>query len=358
MIHGWHPVHTQSNLSSGPRPLGLDSATLFIYFPDVNKLLIGLVSALVATNQPAAISNLVFNQTGASVEMADPNDPVEQEFLGVMEEDDAAQNEVDKWIRDNNEFARHGAGVPAEELNKRILERLNSVRKAYDDFIERHPNHARARIAYASFLDDIGDEEGSFKQMYRARELDPNNPAVWNNLANYYGHNGDPKKAFEYYARAIDLNPKEPIYFENLGTTVFLFRVDAKEFYNINEQQVFDKAMDLYNHALALNPDSFVLATFVAQSYYGIKPMRTNDALQAWTNALNIAHNEVEREGTFVHLARTKMLAGRYDEAMSDINLVTNENFTALKERVERAIRQRMEDANQTNTISTDVETQ
>jgi tetratricopeptide (TPR) repeat protein len=324
----------------------------------VNNLLIGLLGALMATNQPAAISNLVYKQTGASVEIADPNDPVEQEFIKVMEADDAAQEEVDTWIRNNNEFAKQGAGTPDAELNQRILKRFDSVRKAYDDFIQRHPKHARAHIAYASFLGDIGDEEGSYKQLDLARELDPRNPAVWNNLANYYGHYGEPKKAFEYYAKAIELNPNEPIYYENFGTTVFLFRVDAKEFYGINEQQVFDKALDLYSHARTLNPDSFVLATFVAQTYYGIKPMRTNDALQAWTNALNVAHNEVEREGTYVHLARTKMLAGRYDEAMTDINLVTNENYTALKERVTRAIQQKITDAGQTNAPAADGEEQ
>ena len=34
-----------------------------------------------------------------------------------------------------------------------------------------------------------------------------------------------------------------------------------------------------------------------AESYYGIHPLRTNDALVAWTNALNVAHNDAEREG-------------------------------------------------------------
>lgn len=42
--------------------------------------------------------------------------------------------------------------------------------------------------------------------------LGTNNPAVYNNLANIYGHTGPVKKAFEFYARAIELNSHEPVY--------------------------------------------------------------------------------------------------------------------------------------------------
>ena len=51
---------------------------------------------------------------------------------------------------------------------------------------------------------------------------------------------------------------------------------------------------------MKLAPDNFVLATDYAESYYGVKPLRTNDALVAWTNALNVAHNNAEREGVSI----------------------------------------------------------
>jgi len=57
------------------------------------------------------------------------------------------------------------------------------------------------------------------------------------------------KKAFDYYAKAIELNPQEPIYYHNFGTTVYLFRKDAMDFYGITEQQVYDKALGLYSKA-------------------------------------------------------------------------------------------------------------
>ena len=307
---------------------------------------IAVLGALLATNQPAAISNLVHSETGISVKVADPNDPVEKEFKKLMEEDDAAQAEADKWIRDNAEFAAKGGGTSAPELNKKILERFAPVRKGYEKFIEQHTNHVGALVAYASFLNDIGDEEGQRNYLERALEIDKTDPAIWNNLANYYGHRGPVKKAFSYYEKAIELDPSEPVYHHNFGTTVFLFRKDVKEYYDINEQQVFDKALGIYSNAMRLSPNDFPLASDVAQTYYGIKPSRTEDALRAWTNAFNIANDNIEREGVHTHFARIKLNSGRFDEARAHLNAVTNAMYTDLKTRLERNLREKSSGTN------------
>jgi tetratricopeptide (TPR) repeat protein len=307
----------------------------------VNTLLIGLLGALVATNRVAAASNLVEQTTGVAISAIDTNNPVEKEFKQLEADDDAAHEEVDRWIRENNEFAAKGAGIPDAELNARILKRLDLIRKRYEDFIKRHPRHAKARVAFASFLNDMGDEEEEMIHLEKARELDPKDPAVWNNLANYYGHNSPVKKAFEYYEKAIALDPNEPIYYHNFGTTVYLFRKDVKEHYNINEQQVFDKALDLYRKAMALDPTNFSLASDVAQTYYGIRPLRTNNALQAWTNALSIATDEIEREGVYIHLARIKIMTGSFQEAHAHLKAVTNSTYNELKRRLIRNLNER-----------------
>jgi cytochrome c-type biogenesis protein CcmH/NrfG len=304
----------------------------------VNDLTIGLLSALLATNQPQAVSNLIQQNTGASVTIVNPDDPAEQELRKLMIADDAATTEVDTWIRDNDALTAKGAGESKQELNRRILARFDSVRKNYEDFLRSHPNNARGYLAYGSFLNDIGDEEAAMLQYENARQIDPNNPAAWNNLANYYGEHGPITNAFAYYARAIELDPREPVYYQNFATTVYLYRKDAREFYGINEQQVFDKALELYRKAVQLDPDNFPLATDYAQSYYGIRPLRTNDALVAWTNALQIAHDDNEREGVYIHLARIKIAAGRYDEARAQLDAVTNAAFAGLKDRLERSL--------------------
>jgi tetratricopeptide (TPR) repeat protein len=307
----------------------------------MSDLLIGLVSAVLATNQPQAISNLVEQHTGVSVTMVNPSDPAEQELQKVMADDDAATAEVDKWIREDSDFHNAGAGESKEDLRKRILDRFAPVRKSYEDLVRHNPNFARGRLAYGSFLNDNGDEEAALAQYEIGAQLDPKNPAAWNNMANYYGEHGPMTNAFIDYAKAIELNPIEPVYYQNFATTVYLYRKDAREFYHITEQQVFNKALELYQQTMKLDPNNFPLATDYSQSYYGIKPLRTNDALVAWTNTLAIARDEVEREGVYLHLARIKMSVGRFDEARAHIADVTNTVYTDLKNRLIRSMAQR-----------------
>jgi tetratricopeptide (TPR) repeat protein len=277
-------------------------------------------------------------KTGDAASGTNAADPVEAEYQKLLDDDDKAQEEVDRWIQDNQKFAKEGAGVSNAELNQRIRGRLEPVRKGYEDFLRRHPNHVSARIAYGSFLSDVNDEEGEQVQLEKALALDTNNPAIYNNLANINGHIGDVKKAFGYYEKAIQLNPREPVYYHNFGTTVFLFRKDAREYYHIEEQQVFDKALSLYSNAMRLDPENFPLATDIAMTYYGIKPPRTDEALGAWTNALRLAHDELEREGVYIHFARVKLHAGRFEEARAHLAAITNEFYAELKQKLGKNI--------------------
>lgn len=297
---------------------------------------------MVATNQPAALSNVLTQTTGISIPApVDTNSPVEREFLKIEDDDDAAQEEVNGWIKENQGFAANGKAIPPAEMNRRIRARFDVIRKEYEDFISRNPNHARARVAFASFLEDIGDEDTELNQLLKARELEPTLPSAWNQLGNYYGEHGPTTNAFICYEKAIQLDPAESVYYQNLATTVYLYRKDVKEFYHINEQQVFDKAMALYAKAMAMDPTNFELACDVAQSYYGIKPLRTNDALVSWTNALTLARDDVDREGVYIHLARINMLAGRYAISQKFLDAVTNNMYDLLKGRLVRNLNER-----------------
>ena len=312
----------------------------------MNDLLAGLLSALVATNQPAAFSNLVQQKTGLAITIPDKSDPVEQEFQKLMTNDDLAQAEVDQWITESGRSPDKGQGIESVTLRARIKQRFEPIRNAYEDFLKRHPQHARAHLAYGSFLNDIGEEGEAFGHWEKARELDPSNPAAWNNLANWHGHNGGVTNSFRYYARAIELDPTEPIYYQNFATTVYLFRHDATNFYKISQREVFDKAMGLYRKALELDPDNFLLATDYAQSYYGFKPLRleneeanrkaeqkfADEALVAWQAALKLARDDLEREGVLIHFARIQIHAGRFEEARKNLNSVTNDTLAKTKE--------------------------
>ncbi|MFO1487832.1 MAG: hypothetical protein U1F65_05080 [Verrucomicrobiota bacterium] len=315
----------------------------------MKSLYVGLLVTLAVAGRTFAASNVVAQTATPSPAATETNSAVEQEFKKLEAADDAAQAEVDGWLRDNNEFAKQGGGIPPAEMNRRILKRFAIVRQGYEAFIKAHPEHVGARLAFAGFLDDIHDEDGEMEQLEKAQQLDPRNAAVWNNMANYYGHNSPVKKAFEYYEKAIELDPKEPVYLQNFATTVYLFRKDAMEHYHLTEQEVFNKALDLYVQAFKLSPTNFPLATDLAQSYYGIKPVRTHDALAAWTNALAVANDEIEREGVYLHLARFKLNAGRFDEARQHINAVTNSMYDELKTRITRNLEERERQSRETN---------
>jgi tetratricopeptide (TPR) repeat protein len=298
----------------------------------MSDVLSAALGVLLATNQPAALSNFVERATGFRVEVAAPDGPLQAELHRIMEEDERALLDVQRWLME--ERAEIYATGRSPTLKAKIEQRYKTVRDLYEDILQRHPKFTEARMAYASFLGEIYDEYNSMQQYERVIEEDSDNAAAMNNLANHYGHNGPVEKAFDLYERAIRLRPEEPIYYHNHGTTVYLFRRHAMAHYGITEQEVFDKALRLYSRALELNPGDFAMATDVAKSFYGIQPRRVDEAMAAWNVAYRLAFEEREKQGVRIHFARWENFAGRYDKAREWINSVTLEEFLPTKTNV------------------------
>jgi len=305
----------------------------------VSDLLAGLLAALVSTNTPTAVSNAVQEKTGISIQLPDPNDPVEKEFLRLEAEDDAAVEEIEKWSDAAGAASAAGRDEAQLSLRLRVRQRLDGVKKDYEEFLQHHPDYVRARLAYGSFLHQSGDPEGALAQWEKAGRLAPNNPAVWNNLGDYYEEN-NVKKAFEYYSKAITLDPSQPLYYHNLAVCVYMYRTDAEEYWNISEQKVFDTALALYQKAMRLDPDNFILATDYAECFYGIRPPRLEEGLAAWNQCLKIAHDEVEREGVCIHLARIQLALNHFDESRRALDAVTNKMYSVLKNKLEANLNQ------------------
>lgn len=294
-------------------------------------LLLGVTGC---STRPTTPSSAVGAATSGGVESS----PADLALKQVMEQDDKAQAEVDVWIKESEAFDQAGAGTQKANLQSRIEQRLDQIDRLYRNLLNRYSTNAEAHLAYGSFRNDLRDEEGAVEHWEKARTLDPSNPAAWNNLANYYGHRGPVIKAFDYYAKAHELDPKEPVYLWNLATTVYLFRVDAQEFYGIDETGVFDKALGLYRQALALDPTNFILASDYANSFYGTKPARYEDGIVAWEAAYKVAGDDIEREGVRIHLARCHLNLGRYDQAEAQLALVTQPMYDPLKQRLGKRI--------------------
>ncbi len=300
-------------------------------------LIAGLICASAAL--PVAAATRSVERPPAPPQLSTPPPvPEEAAFQKVMALDDAAHEEIDKWIKENGAFAKKGAGLGDAVLSLKIEQRLAPVKRAYEDFLQRHPRHARGQLAFGSFLNDLGEEADARKRWERALELDPKNPAAFNNLANSYGQTGPAAKAFELYSKAIEMNPRQAIYHHNLGSVIVLHRKEAAAHYRVTEQQVLRNALDLYRQAEKFDPANFQLATDIAQIYYALQPPSHDAGIAAWLRAQSLARDDQEREATHLHIARVKAAAGKLNEARSHLNSVTNAALANVKNRLAREL--------------------
>lgn len=260
------------------------------------------------------------------------NDTEQAEYRNILEADDDAQSEIERWISETQSFKGTAAWDPRGSLNNRIRQRLEPVAKAYRDFILRHPDHVPIRLAYGSFLNDSGSEDGALAQWEKARDLAPGNPAPYNNLADVYAHRGAYGKAFDCLEKAIELKPSEAVYRHNLASHILVLRAEAAAHYKITEAQAFDKAQALCREAVKLAPANFVYAAEYAQSFYGAPAPKFNEALAAWEAALRLAGDKLEREGIYIHFARLKIRLGRQEEARKDLDAITDPRLDTLKQ--------------------------
>lgn len=171
--------------------------------------------------------------------------------------------------------------------------------------------------------------------------LDNQNAAIyWNDWGNYYTHAGPAKNIFQCYSRAIELNPQESVYYQNLATSLFLYRKDAREFFNVDEQVVFDMALRYYSKAMILDPENYDLAQDVAKSYYAIKPLRLENAMSAWDKAMKLASNDVERQEIYVHCARLEYMAGNCEAARTYLQKVSFDGLSDQKGLILQRVRE------------------
>jgi tetratricopeptide (TPR) repeat protein len=184
--------------------------------------------------------------------------------------------------------------------------------------VDQLANDVTTLLVTGDFLDELGREDEAFLYWQKAKELDPTNALAWNNLANVYGHRGEGKTAMRYYEKAIELDSTQPEFFQNFATTVFLFRHDAQEVYREDETKVFDRALRLYEKAIALAPIDLALLEDFATSFDGIRPYRFSDALASWQRVIHLAEaqgNLNSVDGARIHMARFETLAKHFDDA-------------------------------------------
>jgi len=97
-------------------------------------------------------------------------------------------------------------------------------------------------------------------------------------------------------------------------------------------QQVFDRLwLCTAIRCASTQPTSPWLQT-IAQTYYGIKPARTEDALVAWTNDLKLASDELEREGVYIHVcAGSNSMPAAFGKPGPHLAAITNDVYNDLR---------------------------
>lgn len=255
----------------------------------------------------------------------------ELQFRELLELDDAAHQEVDRWIRDNNAFRAKGGGVPKADMNAKVRVRLRKVRQAYEEFLRQYPANVKARLAFGSFLNGINETEEAQAQWEKARDLAPENPASWNNLGNAWGKLGKPLKAFRHYTHAIKLAPNEPVYTRNLASMIYVHQEEAAGYFALSQADAVDKAIGLFRRAREHDPKNFALASDMAMAFYGTQPFRMDEALKAWETALALARPGLEKEGVQIHLTRIHLAAGHKDRAREALEKINHESLLPLK---------------------------
>lgn len=304
-------------------------------------------------------SELLPPQTVYSLGAALSPSPAERQFYRLRREQEALAARARALGQRSQREPADGAKPPIPPSTAgETHAQLSRVAEGYARFLEQHPKHLAARLACADLLDGLGQVSGALQQREIAVTLAPKDASLRNHLANNYVHTGNFSAAFAHYAKAIDLAPREPVYFYNFGTAVFLYRRDAMRVYQLNEQQVFDRAIQLYQTAVRLDPNNRELAAEVAMTYYGIKPLRVEEALEAWGRLYRSVRPGVQRQHVALHLARVNIEAGRHKAARGYLAEVTHQYHQRIKGHLETRLAELEDAAKPTKVVPASFESQ
>jgi tetratricopeptide (TPR) repeat protein len=321
--------------------------------PTIRVILPILFIALVGGNGCAWIKNTTRSSTQknnpASIHPATgirPSTPrtEESELQNIFIADNTAITEVVKWIEENPALIRSNSNR-RERLAQRIRIRLDRVRKMYLAFLEKHPNNARARAAYGSFLTHLDDQQGALRQLKASAKLAPFNAAVHNNIATHLGtiavesgRHTRVGEVLEAYQKSIQLAPRSPLYRHNYAIALSLFQKKAAAHLKLTPREVSEEALKQITEALQLDPNNFEIAADLAETHHDFKPLPHEQTLAAWKHAAKLATTEDERSWAELQMAIVNIEINHFDEAKRHLGNVDVKIYAKLKQRLLNAI--------------------
>ena len=217
---------------------------------------------------------------------------------------------------------------------------LKRLERDYQHFLQDHPQHARAMVAYGGLLYDEEDQDEAVRWWEKAIQVDPREPYAYNDLANVYGHDGRAAKALEYYQTAIELAPTEPVFRFNWATTCQLFRNESRTVYGWNVDEIFQHCMEQFRAARDLAPQDFTMSSAYAETFYQLPKPDWPGAYEAWQFCLRQPLDDQQRAFVCSHLARVCIRLDRLDEARQWISKLSGNIQASLTRLLERRIDQ------------------
>lgn len=277
-------------------------------------------------------------------------DPVEHDFKKLLARDNRALNDISRWFENNRQQLKTDRSLQLD-FTRLTRARLQEVRRAYRGFLNRHPHHARARAAYASFLKNVRDEQGAIDQWHRALKTNSGNAALWNNLATHLGtlalESGNTTTAdhiLDYFKRATDLAPGEPLYHNNYATALSLYRQEAAEHLQASPGKILRRSFEHFRKAHELAPSNFDFAADLAEAHLDIRPLHISPAMEAWKRARRLAKTPLQNQWVELQVAMLEIENGNPAAARRRLEKINEPSFARIKKKLITALNQRQKD--------------
>ena len=180
---------------------------------------------------------------------------------------------------------------------------VDDLIKKYRAFIRKYPKNVDARNYLGGIYYDFGEPEKALREWRTGLKLNPQDPYIHNNIAEYYGHNsGEPEKAIKETREAIRLKMDVAVFHFNLATYYDVFRfVVLPEFESM--ENVFEKCLKEYRKAIELEPANLEYASTYARTLtYSPKMWKIKDScpvldkIKAWEYCLALTPDKQQKE--------------------------------------------------------------
>ena len=247
----------------------------------------------------------------------------ETKALEILRKFDQTQMKLIEWdISLAEELFANDGKEAAEAKLEEARKRVELVKKAYDLFLARYPNNARANCYLGElYYDHLDDQAQGLAKWKLAEQLDPNTAAALNNMAIHYSHTGDFDQGITYLERAIKLEPDNPDFLYNAVQIYLTQFPQVMQRYNWDKKRTYHEAMKRSRKAAELSPDDYALAQDYAVNFFIAEQMEAQAdwkaAMDAWAKAREIAQRKVDEYYTFVNEGRAAIRGGYYERAIS-----------------------------------------